>query len=212
MKKNFWKMPVLIMASALTVIVFSLSSCGSSKPSVQATNSEMENPYGKQVFQTECEKLAEQAPGKRSYGSAQHFKESSARELAEADARAQMSRKLDAAIISASKAVGFDITKYSGSDTQGMSVTDGGGQTNNFVHSLSMNVIQNTSVIKTEKFLGKDRKYTVFVCVEYGGAPADLAKAAADAVKDRVSPADRSKIQAENAKFEKEVMDMINKK
>ena len=181
------------------------TSCGTSNKVPHATKNEQENPYGVQVALTKSEQMAAQAPGKRAYGKGVSFNESTARQLAEMDARGQLSRALDDAIVSAAKVVGFDITQYAGGDGEGMTNTDGGQQQNTLLKSVSSNIITGTSVINTDKFYGKDRKYTIFVCLEYNGSVADMAKKAAEQVKQRVSESDRAKIQQENEKFQQEI-------
>ena len=194
-----------IIMSTVAVMVWGLVSCGSSQKVPQASKAEQENPYGAQVFQTKSEQMAAEAPGKRAYGKGVSFSESTARQMAEMDARGQLSRALDAAIVSASKSVGFDITQYAGGDGEGMTNTDGGQQQNTLTKSISSNIISGATVINTDKFYGKDRKYTVFVCLEYNGSVADIAKKAAEQVKQRISDSDRAKIQQENEKFQKEI-------
>lgn len=201
MKKN-----ILMVAFAVAAMLV-LNSCGSSQKTAvpHASKSEMENPYGSEVFKTEAELYAEAMPGKRASGKGVSASESAARQLAEADARAQFSRAIDAAIISASKSVGFDITQYAGGDNEGQTVTDGGQQQNTLVKSISSNIVANTNVVKTNKFFGKDRKFTVFVCLEYNGSIAEIAQKAAQQVKQRIPDEARKKIQDENGKFEQEI-------
>ena len=198
MKKTFF---VLIMfATSLAFI-----SCGSTSKVPQASKAEQENPYGTSVFKTPSEKLAAEVPGKRAYGKGVSFDESTARQLAEMDARAQLSRALDAAINSAAKKVGFDITQYAGGDGEGMTATDGGRQVNALAESISQNIISGANVINTDKYYGKDRKYTIFVCLEYNGSIADIAQKATEQVKQRISDRDREKIQQENERFQQEI-------
>ena len=204
MKKYFCGLTILS-------VILTLLSCGTAK-APQASNSEMQNPYGQEVFKTPSEKLAEQQPGKRASGKGVSFSESAARELAEMDARAQMSRSLDAAIVSASKRIGFDITQYAGGDGEGMTNTDGGQQQNTLAKSISSNIIANTTVINTDKYYGKDRKYTIFVCVEYNGSVQQMAQQAVQQIKQRISDSDRAKIQQENEKFQQEIEQELNYK
>ena len=206
MKKNIF----MVAFGIATMLV--LNSCGSSKKVPQASKSEMENPYGTEVFKTEAEQYAEAMPGKRAYGKGISASESAARQLAEADARAQFSRSIDAAIISAAKSIGFDITQYAGGDNEGMNATDGGQQQNTLVESISSNIIANTAVVKQNKYFGKDRKYTVFVCLEYNGSIGEIAQKASQQIKQRISDSDREKIQKENDKFEEEVKKSLSER
>lgn len=204
-KNNFMTMKKILSLSQLLIAMLVLFSCGSSQKVPQALKSEMENPYGKELFKTEAELYAEAMPGKRAYGKGVSASESAARQLAELDARAQFSRSVDAAIVSASKVVGFDITQYAGGDNEGMNSTDAGQQQNTLSKSISNNIIASTTIVKQNKYYGKDRKYTIFVCLEYNGSVADIAKKATQQIMQRISDSDREKIQNENGKFEQEV-------
>ena len=204
-KLTIMNMKKSILVSFVTLMALTISSCGSSNKVPQASKAEQENPYGTEVFKTDAEKYAEEAPGKRAVGKGVSFSESTARELAEMDARAQMSRAIDAAIVSASKRSNVDINQYAGGNNEGKTATDGGLQSNTLDKSISSNIVANANVVKTNKFYGKDRKYTIFVCLEYNGSVADIAQKAAQLVKQRVSDKDREKIQAEHEKFQKEI-------
>lgn len=205
-------MKKIVCLSQLAILMLALASCGSSKKVPQASKAEMENPYGAEVFKTEAELYAEAMPGKRAYGKGVSASESAARQMAELDARAQFSRSLDAAIISAAKVVGFDITQYAGGNNEGMTSTDGGQEQNTLLKSVSSNIIASTTVVKQNKYYGKDRKYTIFVCVEYNGSVADIAKQATQQIKQRISDTDKAKIQQENEKFEQEVEKSLSEK
>jgi len=191
---------VIIAATALFSLL--ISSCSSSKPTV----GEGVNPYGSRIAQNECETLAEAMPGKRAVGKGTSFDESVARQKAELDARAQMSRKLETIVIEAAKVFNYDFSKYSGDQNEGAELTDAAGKTNTLRESFSQNILNGTSVIKTEKFFGQNRVYTIFVCLEFDGTLKELAKKTVDIVKQRVSDDDRAKIDAAAEKFEQEVM------
>ena len=79
------------------------------------------------------------------------------------------------------------------------------------VNSISSNIISGTNVIKTDKFYGKDRKYTIFVCLEYNSSLADIAKKATEQIMQRVSDEDRAKIRQENEKYQQEVVNDLKK-
>ena len=202
------KLIVLSMAAAIAV---SMASCGSSKPSVQASSSEQENPYGQKVFKSDCQKMAEAMPGKRFWGQAEHFKQSSATQLAELDARTKISNKIDAAITAAAEMADVDLTKYSGTRDDGMSGTDAGAKQNTLGQSVSQNIVSGTTNINTEAYYGKNRKYTVFVCIELDGTTADLAESATKKIVDRIDANDRAKIESDIDKFKDRIEKELNK-
>ncbi len=200
-----------MILSCSALLMLGLYSCGSSKPSIQATGNELENPYGAKVFKSDCQKMAEAMPGKRFWGQAEHFKQSSATQLAELDARAKITNGLDAAIRAAAEMSDVDLTKYSGSDVDGMSATDAGAEQNTLSRSIAENIIVGTTTVNTEAYYGKNRKYTVFVCVEMNGSADAVAEKAAKKVVDRISGDDRAKIEAELDKFKDKIEQELNK-
>lgn len=193
----------LLFTVALTMIL-TLASCGSSKVS--------DSPYGKQMSLTESESYALQKPGKRASGRGVSYDESTARQLAELDARASFSRALEDAILTAAKRRNVDLTQYSGDSAEGRVNTDAGGDSHTLQSSISSNIIRNTNVVKVDKFFGQNRQYTVFVCLEYIGEVEDMAKEASKQIQQRISDEDRAKIQAELDKFEQEIKQSLSRK
>lgn len=193
-------MKKFLFSFAVVAMMVGLYSCGGTAKTVVA-----ENPDGQERPLTRSEALELQAPEKRASGKGVSFDESTARQLAELDARTRFSNALDVAIVSAAKKANVEITQYAGGNNDGMSNTDGGGKSNTLSSSISANIIRNTSVIMMDKFFGKDRRHTIYVCLEYQGSPSDIAKEAAEQVKQRVSDVDREKIQRELDNFQKEV-------
>lgn len=199
-------MKKILFSFAAVAMLFGLYSCGGGTAKTVVA----ENPDGREIGLTRSEALCLQAPGKRAYGKGVSFDESTACQMAELDARTKFSNALDAAIVSAAKKASVQITQYAGGNNDGRSNTDGGLKQNTLSSSISANIIRNTSVIMMDKFFGMDRQYTIYVCLEYQGSPSDIAKEAAEQVKQGVSDADREKIQRELDSFQKEVENKLN--
>ena len=199
-------MKKILFSFATVAMMFGLYSCGGGTAKTVVA----ENPNGQEIGLTRSEAITFQAPGKRAFGKGVSFDESTARQLAELDARTAFSNALDAAIVSAAKKASVEITQYAGGNNDGRSNTDGGGKINTLSSSISANIIRNTSVIMMDKFFGMDRQYTIYVCLEYQGSPSDIAKEAAEQVKQGVSDADREKIQRELDSFQKEIENKLN--
>lgn len=192
-----------LVAAVCAILTF--ASCSSS------SNVAGPSEFGERVDATECQKMAEEKPAIRNFGMGQSAKMYSARQLAEMDARASMSSRLDGAIRAAAKRAGFDISQYAGDDKKGGNAYDNGGTQNTFMEAVTSNILANTVTLKTETFLAKNKQYTVFVCIEYSGSAEDMAKAVFQAVKQNVSDTDRAKIDNENDKFIKEIEEFLNK-
>lgn len=172
---------------------------------VQTVNAQ-EDVYGKEMKLTEAESYALKKPGTRAAGKGVSSRESVAVQVARTQARAAFAEAISSAVNSALKISGFDVSQYAGDDEEGHEVSDGAEKTNTMIKSVSKQVIENTQVVKTNKFYNKKtRKYTVFVCLEYNGDIAKLSKEIANKVSQKISDEQRMKIDFELENFEKEI-------
>ena len=201
-------MKKILFFAASALFTLMIISCGSSKSTASQENS----VYGTKLEQNECYKLAEAMPQKRVVGTGQSFSESTARQQAELDARAQLSRKIDAAILSASRNFNLDYAKSIGNSGEAKHDLNTEGKRAVLQQEISQNIISRTSVIKTERYATKSRMFTVFVCVEYDGTSEELAKKSVEIVKHVVSDADRAKIDAQQDAFMKETERLLGTK
>lgn len=196
MKKNH------LIVVALSVAVLSLmTSCGTS----QKTVSGEVNPYGKSVASEPCIELYEQNPSVRAYGQGQHFKEMTARNIAELQANAMFARKIEQAVISATEDLGISLSQYAADDKSGCSVTDQSAESKDLAASISQQVVRDAHVIKTSRYIGKNNQFTVFVCMEYGTDKDALVKDIEDKVKEKISADDRATLEKRHNEFRDKV-------
>lgn len=196
MKKNH------LIVVALSVAVLSLmTSCGTS----QKTVSGEVNPYGESVASEPCIELYEQNPSVRAYGQGQHFKEMTARNIAELQANAMFARKIEQAVISATEDLGISLSQYAADDKSGRSVTDQSAESKDLAASISQQVVRDAHVIKTSRYIGKNNQFTVFVCMEYGTDKDALVKDIEDKVKEKISADDRATLEKRHNEFRDKV-------
>lgn len=196
MKKNH------LIVVALSVAVLSLmTSCGTS----QKTVSGEVNPYGKSVASEPCIELYEQNPSVRAYGQGQHFKEMTARNIAELQANAMFARKIEQAVISATEDLGISLSQYAADDKSGRSVTDQSAESKDLAASISQQVVRDAHVIKTSRYIGKNNQFTVFVCMEYGTDKDALVKDIENKVKEKISADDRATLEKRHDEFRDKV-------
>lgn len=196
MKKNH------LIVAALSVAVLSLmTACGTS----QKTVSGEVNPYGKAVASEPCIEFYEQNPSVRAYGQGQHFKEMTARNIAELQANAMFARKIEQAVISATEDLGISLSQYAADDKSGRSVTDQSAESKDLAASISQQVVRDAHVIKTSRYIGKNNQFTVFVCMEYGTDKDALVKDIEDKVKEKISADDRATLEKRHNEFRDKV-------
>lgn len=198
-------MKKILFSFVAVAMMFGLYSCGGTAKTVVA-----ENPDGQGIVLAKSQSIAIQAPGKRAFGKGVSFDESTACRLAELDARTRFSNALNTAITSAIENASVEIKQYAGGNNDGMSNKDGGGKSISFESSISANIVRNMHVIMMDKFFGKDRQYTIYVCLEYQGSPSDIANEVTEQIKQRVSDTDREKIDSELNRFRKEIENKLN--
>jgi hypothetical protein len=190
-------MKKMFVLAAITVIVgIMVIGCGSKKvaPSL-----------GLVVEQNICEKLQEEKPAIRAVGQGTHFKEQTAKNIAEVQARAQFARALSSKIKTSTseEAFGYDI--YSGDAVSGSTATDQGAKQNDLAQSIANEVVNNTAVIKTFKELLPNDQYNVWVCLEYQAGISDLATSIAKKVQQRIPEEQKEKMNFEFDQYRKRV-------
>lgn len=208
MKKIIFFSLLIAAISAL-----SLTSCGSSKMTASsAPKSAINSALGQALPDEPCIIMAEEAPAIRKYGNGVHFKEATARNIAEAQARAAFARSIAAALTTATEEIGVSLEKYAADETTGKSVTDQSGESNDLVMSIAQEVVRNTHPIKTSRYLKSNNQYNVYVCLEYMGSENQMVEQAESTLKDKISPEDRAKIEARHDNWRQRVLNSLSLK
>jgi hypothetical protein len=186
---------VFIFAAIAACSGVMVSGCGSGKKVTQGTV----------VQQNICEEMYEKKPATRAVGQGTHFKEQTARNIAEVQARAQFARAISAQIKTATseEAVGYDL--YSGDVASGNAVSDQGAKQNDFAQSIANETVNSMVVIKTYKLLLPNNQYTVWVCMEYQAGVADIAAKVAKRVQQRIPDEEKMKMNFEFEQYRKRI-------
>ncbi len=195
---------------AAIVGAVSLASCKTQQPtSSAAPKSAVTSAIGQALPDEPCITLSEEAPAIRKYGNGTHFKEATARNIAEAQARGAFARSIAAAITTATEDLGVSLDKYAGDDTEGKSVSDQSGEANDFVMSIAREVVKNTHPIKTSRYIKPNNQYNIYVCLEYMGTENQMAEQAESALKDKISADDRAKLEKRHDDFRQRVLSAL---
>jgi hypothetical protein len=188
----------MIFFAALAVILgVMMASCGSSKASQSSVAG------AKEIQQNVCEEYQQASPATRAVGTGTHFKESTARNIAEVQARAQFARAIASAITTSTSEEAMGYEQYSGDVKSGDKVTDQGSKVNDLAQGIAKETIANTVVVKTVKFLLPNNQYEVWVCVEYQQGVEALASNVAKKVQQRISDDDKMKMNFEFDQYRK---------
>ncbi|MDE6206564.1 MAG: hypothetical protein K2M55_02025 [Muribaculaceae bacterium] len=201
-----------IIVFVAVVATLLLTSCGSQKPATSsAPKSAVNSAIGQALPDEPCITLQEEAPAIRKYGNGVHFKEATARSLAEAQARAAFARSIAAALTTATEEIGVSLEKYAGDDATGRSVSDQSGESNDFVMSIAQEIVKNTHPIKTSRYLKPNNQYNIYVCLEYMGTENEMVDKAEGSLKDKISADDRAKLEKRHDDFRQRVLNTLKK-
>lgn len=157
-----------------------------------------------------CYELQEQKPALRAVGNGINNKEANAKQRANTQAQAEFAQKISASIIAACEEVGVSLEQYSGDGESGQAVADESEEGGNLASMVAKQSVKNTSIIKTERYIMKDKRYLVYVCIEYSGNLSELIADAEKQLKEQISPEQRKTLEERHDKFVKKMEQRMN--
>ena len=206
-------MKTIISISVAVIAAMGLSSCGSQKATTTtAPKSAVSSAIGQALPDEPCILLQEEAPAIRKVGNGTHFKEATARNIAEAQARGSFARSIAAAITTATEEIGLSLEKYAGDETTGRSVSDHSSEANDFVMSIAQEIVRNTHPIKTSRYLKPNNQYNIYVCLEYMGSENQMVEKAEGALKNKILDDDRAKLEQRHDDFRQRILNTLKTK
>lgn len=198
-----FKVLVFMIAS-----IYLLSACGGSK---QVTKSQ--SSISQEMLQDldKCEKYALMKPEVRAVGEAVDFQISVAKTYAEAQARAELRRKIEDAIKSASGQDNASYQKSASNGQAGASVADAGYKRNSYVNEIAEGVVKNTAIVEMSRYIRQDGAYHIYVCIEYLDGVSNMTENITKQVEQLISDEDRMKMNFEFNKFRERVAEELKK-
>ena len=163
--------------------------------------------HGAAIELTLSEQMALERPETRASGEGVAARLAQAKIYAEGQARGALARAIASMIKTASEECGLGWEKYASNGDEGSSVSDEGTKSENSTQQIAEEVVQNAVVIQQDNFRQPDRRYKVFVCVEYRGD----AKSIVNKIKQQIPDEDRMKMEYEFQQFEKKVNEELSK-
>lgn len=203
-------MKKMMMMAACAVSMFTMlamMSCGSSKVTAPSREDSM---IGQAAGLDPVMEYAEQNPAVREFGTAQHFKEATAKNLATGQARSAYASSIRSAIIAACEDIGLSLDKYAGDDESSKSVSDQSGEANDFMQSITAEIVENTHPVKYSRYMLPNKQWKYYVCIEYMGTPEEQAEKVEDKLKEKISQSDRTKLEERHDRFRQRIMQQLN--
>ena len=137
----------------------------------------------KKLKKDAVEKYAEKHHATTGFGTATHFNESTARNMAEMNARAAFGRKLETAVYTSLERALVSKTETVTTNESGRSVTEGVENIKEMTSSISSQIIRNVHVKKTLAYILENNTYKVNVVVEFLGTPDQMFTGFADVLQ-----------------------------
>jgi hypothetical protein len=209
-KSHSHKIIFIMKKFLLLLSVIILASCGSSKvvtEDVSGRTKPNDSLHGAGIELTLSEQMALERPETRASGEGLSSRLAQAKIYAEGQARGALARAISSIIKTASEECGLGWEKYAGNGSEGNSVNDEGTKSENKTQQIANELVQNAVVIHQDNFVQPDRRYKVFVCLEYRGD----AKSIVNKIKQQIPDEDRMKMEYEFQQFEKKVNEELSK-
>ncbi len=137
----------------------------------------------KKLKKDAVEKYAEKHHATTGFGTATHFNESTARNMAEMNARAAFGRKLETAVYTSLERALVSKTETVTTNESGRSVTEGVENIKEMTSSISSQIIRNVHVKKSLAYILENNTYKVNVVVEFLGTPDQMFTGFADVLQ-----------------------------
>lgn len=128
----------------------------------------------KKLKPSKVQKYANKDTQRRTTGIGVHFNESTARNIAEMQARAAMSAKLEAAVYQAMEEAVIDKTQNISNGTTAAQLAESTTERKTTTSAITSQVLRNTPVVKYATYYLDTKQYKVEVCIEYQGSVDEL--------------------------------------
>ena len=156
-----------------------------------------------------CYELQEQKPELRSVGTATNPFESQAKLQAIAAAQAEYAQRIEVAVEAACVQIGISMSMYVGDDESGQSVTDASKGMKTSIQSLAKQTIKNTTILKTQRYIEKNRQYKIYVCIENQEDFSDVVAGIEEGLKEKISPEQRKILEERHSEFEETIRNQM---
>ena len=180
-----------------------MASCGSSK-NYQSQNQNQQSSISQDVAVAAdpCDEYAMLDPVKRASGIGTHFKEATATNIAQTNARANLAKALQTMIKAATKTYAGSHELFTADETESASITDQSGKTEDFELSLAKGLVKGAPIVKKSRYKTPNNQWKIFVCVEMNASIAEIAAEVAKSYAEKLTPEQKTRIDFDAYKFE----------
>ncbi len=189
-----------IIYLATIALVFFTTSCGSTKQVSQVSNQQ-----GKVAIEKDpCLVYKEEKPAQRGYGIGTHYKQMTARNFAELQARGDLARAIQNCIETTTSEYGESAGLYASDTEQGNIAEDQGGAGNDRISGMAKELIRGAIVSKTSIYQLPNKQYEVHVCVEYSESVSEIATKVAKSFSEMLTEEQKLRLKFNEQEFKKQ--------
>ena len=191
-----------------------MASCGTPK-NFQNQNAVMDQQQQNRVTQDvavaadPCDEYAMLDPVKRASGIGTHFKEATATNLAQTNARANLAKALQTMIMAATKTYAGSHELFTADDTESASITDQSAKAEDFELSLAKGLVKGAPIVKKSRYKTPNNQWKIFVCVEMNASIAEIAAEVAKSYAEKLTPEQKTRIDFDAYKFEESLKEQF---
>lgn len=203
--------------SFLAAVAFAalLCSCGGSKQMVYvpvAATTPVNNnqvPQNVAVASEPCDDYAFEAPSKRASGVGTHFKEATATNLAQLNARANLARALQQCVETATKNYTDAKELFSADEASSAYVTDQSAGAGDREAGWAKELIKGAPIVKKTRYKTPNNQWEIHVCVEYQESVAAMAAKIAKVFNEKLTQEQKTRIDFNEQKFQQEMKEAM---
>lgn len=197
---------------ALAVLI---QSCGGSKQVTYvpvATTVPVDNNQISQniaVASEPCDDYAFEAPAKRASGVGTHFKEVTATNLAQLNARANLARALQQCVETATKNYADAKELFSADEDSSAYVTDQSAGAGDREAGWAKELIKGAPIVKKTRYKTPNNQWEIHVCVEYQESVAEMAAKITKVFNEKLTQEQKARIDFNEKKFQEEMKEAM---
>lgn len=196
----------------LIALVVFMQSCGNLKQAstVPASNvSQNQVQQDIEVALDPCEEYALLAPSKRAAGTGVHFKETTATNLAQLNARANLAKALQQCVEAATKNYADAKELFSADEESSSYVTDQSASVGDREAGWARELIKGAPVVMKKKYKTTNNQWRIYVCVEYQESVAEMAAKITKVFNEKLSQEQKARIDFNEQKFKQEMQEAM---
>ena len=181
-------------------------SCGSSKNSQNSAKSQQNQVVQDVAVAAEpCDEYAMMNPVKRASGNGVHSKETTATNMAQLNARANLAKALQSMIEAATENYADGNDMFTAEEAESASITDQSAKVKDWEKGVAKEIVKGAPIVKKSRYRTANNQWNIYVCIELKASIAEMAAQVTRAFEEAFSPEQKARISFDACKFEESI-------